>query len=93
MRVEETWARLRRGNFLLPYDYAIFDWQPSSDEVIAFQKRYDSVALPQAEKHEVNDALHMHTNVIQGFRITRIQAPPQSGINKIFLVRGLFIYY
>lgn len=51
LRQEETWHRLHQGVYSLPYDFAAFDHQPTTSEVVVFQKATNDCARRFVQDH------------------------------------------
>nr|WAK77424.1 MAG: RNA-dependent RNA polymerase [Totiviridae sp.] len=75
-RNERTYTRMARGGFALPYDFARFDHQPTTEEVVAFQRITFDRALVNAKPTQRADVVLFENLLEQGFRTATLTTPP-----------------
>nr|WAK77286.1 MAG: RNA-dependent RNA polymerase [Totiviridae sp.] len=87
-RLETTWLRLRGGEYSLPYDFAEFDHQPTSSEVLAFQDCINRGAQRQALPSQRPHMDTLTSCLLDGFRAATLTSPPGLGPQATFKVTG-----
>lgn len=87
-RNERTLLAMSRGHFALPYDFARFDHQPTTDEVVAFQSITFDRALTQARPFQRDDVILFEDLLEQGFRSATLTTPPGVCAPQTFPVTG-----
>nr|WAK77577.1 MAG: RNA-dependent RNA polymerase [Totiviridae sp.] len=87
-RLEETWLRLRAGQFSLPYDFARFDHQPTTSEVTAFQTATNMCGRRFATPEQSEDYDQLTRNVTLGYSHATLTSPPGLGDQRTFRVTG-----
>lgn len=61
-RHETMWERLQEGEYSLPYDFASFDPQPMTAEVMAFQQATNGCARRLIQSHQRSDIEDLTAN-------------------------------
>nr|UUT42649.1 MAG: RNA-dependent RNA polymerase [Totiviridae sp.] len=87
-RNELTYTRMARGGFALPYDFARFDHQPTTDEVVAFQTITFDRALVNALPPQRSDIELFERLLEHGFRHATLATPPGICEPHVFPVTG-----
>lgn len=87
-RQELTWLRLREGEYSLPYDFAQFDHQPTTTEVVAFQTATNRCAQRFIHDHQREDFDQLTHCVLSGFQCATLTSPPGLGPQQKFKVTG-----
>lgn len=75
-RNELTYTRMASGGFALPYDFARFDHQPTTEEVITFQTITFDRALLNAGPTQRSDVVLFEQLLEHGFRHATLTTPP-----------------
>nr|WAK77387.1 MAG: RNA-dependent RNA polymerase [Totiviridae sp.] len=87
-RNERTFCRMRDGAFALPYDFARFDHQPTTEEVIAFQTITFERAIVNASPNQRADVRLFEQLLERGFRRATLATPPGICEPHVFPVTG-----
>lgn len=83
-----TWERLVAGEYSLPYDFASFDHQPTTAEVLAFQVATNSCARRLLRPDQTPDFDSLSRNLLAGFGHATLTSPPGLGAQQTFQVTG-----
>nr|WAK77681.1 MAG: RNA-dependent RNA polymerase [Totiviridae sp.] len=87
-RHEETWERLQKGEYSLPYDFARFDHQPTTSEVKAFQVATNICGRRYAVPEQLADYDQLAYNITVGYDHATLTSPPGLGDQQTFRVTG-----
>nr|WAK77737.1 MAG: RNA-dependent RNA polymerase [Totiviridae sp.] len=87
-RNELTYTRMAQGGFALPYDFARFDHQPTTDEVVTFQTITFDRALVNAHPPQRPDVELFERLLEHGFRHATLTTPPGICEPRTFPVTG-----
>lgn len=87
-RNERTVVCMRAGHFALPYDFARFDHQPTTPEVVAFQRVTFDRALLNAGHHQDSDVKLFESLLEKGFSSATLSTPPGVCEPQTFPVMG-----
>nr|WAK77261.1 MAG: RNA-dependent RNA polymerase [Totiviridae sp.] len=87
-RTEQTYAKLQRGEYALPYDFNRFDHQPRLDEILAFHDVLVRKALAAADPVDRPTVLRIAEMQRKGFLTATLRSPPGLGDRRTFSVTG-----
>lgn len=87
-RQETMWERLHERECSLPYDFASFDHQPTTAEVMAFQQATNGCARRLIQSHQQSDIEDLTANLLTGFQQATLTSPPGLGAQHTFRVTG-----
>lgn len=79
---------MRVERFALPYDFARFDHQPTTPEMIAFHRVTFDQALVNAGPHQVHDVKLFKDLLEEGFHSAMLTTPPGVCEPHTFAVEG-----
>ncbi|KAH9384951.1 hypothetical protein HPB48_026982 [Haemaphysalis longicornis] len=82
------WGRLQLGEYSLPYDFASFDHQPTTAEVMAFQRTTNGFPWRLTQSHQRTDFEEVTANLLAGFQQATLTSPPSFGAQHTFQVTG-----
>nr|WAK77278.1 MAG: RNA-dependent RNA polymerase [Totiviridae sp.] len=87
-RNEQTFMRMAKGEFALPYDFARFDHQPTTEEVVTFQRITFDRALVNSRPVQRADVELFESLLEKGFRTATLTTPPGICTPTTFPVTG-----
>lgn len=87
-RNERTVVSMRAGHYALPYDFARFDHQPTTSEVVAFQRVTFDRAFLNAGYHQFDDVRMFEELLECGFASATLTTPPGVCEPRTFPVQG-----
>nr|WAK77561.1 MAG: RNA-dependent RNA polymerase [Totiviridae sp.] len=87
-RNERTFCNMQAGAFALPYDFARFDHQPTTEEVVAFQRITFERAVVNAGPNQKDDVKLFEDLLEHGFRCATLATPPGICEPHVFPVTG-----
>lgn len=87
-RNERTVVCMREEQYALPYDFARFDHQPTTSEVVAFQRVTFDRAFLNAAHHQYDDVRSFEDLLERGFAAATLTTPPGVCEPQTFRVTG-----